>query len=133
MKIGSDKKETLMVFYLDAARHIIEYDISQGTVDYTTVYTREITERALLCRACGVILAHNHPSGCGDPSPEDLHLTRHLEDTLKRLNIELLDHVIVTCNEVKSFIDAVSRQPPLAFVAGDSHGTAGAKKQSTQS
>ena len=127
MKIGNDKKEALMIFYLDAARHIIEYDISQGTVDYTTVYTREITERALLCRACGIILAHNHPSGSREPSPEDVRLTRHLEETLKCLNIELLDHVIVTCNGVKSFIDSVDSQLPPAFAVGDSQSTAETK------
>ena len=119
MKIGSDKKEALMIFYLDAARHIIEYDISQGTVDYTAVYTREITERALLCRACGIILAHNHPSGSKEPSPEDIRLTRHLQETLKRLNIELFDHVIVTCNEVKSFIDSGDGRQLPAYAAGD--------------
>lgn len=127
MKIGNERKETLMVFYLDSARHVIEFDFSQGTVDHTTVYTREIIERALLCRACGVIFAHNHPSGRKEPSPEDVQLTRHLEETLKRLNIEVIDHVIVTCNGVKSFIDSVDSPQLPAYSTGDLQHTAEAK------
>ena len=103
MKIGSSPKETLLVFYLDSGRHMIDYDIYQGTVDYTTVYAREIAERALLSHACGIILAHNHPSGNTKPSSDDLLLTIDLKKTLAHLGIKLIDHVIVTRSEAVSF------------------------------
>ena len=103
MKIGSSPKETLMVFYLDSGRHIIDYDLYQGTVDHTTIYAREITERALLSHACGVILAHNHPSGNLKSSSDDLVLTVDLKKTLANLGINLIDHVIVTQSDVMSF------------------------------
>jgi DNA repair protein RadC len=96
MKIGNERKETLMIFYLDAGRGLIEFDMHRGTVDHAAVYVREITERALLCHAAGVILAHNHPSGGIAPSTEDLQLTRNLRNALAQLGIELLDHFIVT-------------------------------------
>ena len=116
MKIGGEKKETLMIFYLDSCRHLLEYDICLGTVDHTAVYAREIIEHALICHACGIILAHNHPSGNCEPSAEDLHLTRHLRDTLARLGIELVDHVIVTRKGIRSFLPLPSGQkPPSAF------------------
>lgn len=103
MKIGSNPKETLMVFYLDSGRHMIDYDIFQGTVDYTTVYAREIAERALLSHACGIILAHNHPSGNLTPSQDDLVLTADLKKILAHLGIKLIDHIIVTHSDVMSF------------------------------
>ena len=92
-----------MVFYLDSGRHMIDYDIYQGTVDHTTVYTREIAERALLSHACGIILAHNHPSGNSTPSQDDLVLTADLKKTLAHLGIKLIDHIIVTHSDVMSF------------------------------
>ena len=102
MKIGSGSKETLLVFYLDSRRHLIDYELYRGTVDHTAIYAREVVERALLCHACGVILAHNHPSENCDPSPEDITLTRSLSETLARLGIELVDHVIVSSSECRS-------------------------------
>lgn len=104
LKIGSGKKENLVVFYLNSCRHMIEYDLYKGTVDNAAVYAREITERALICHACGVILAHNHPSGNCTPSPEDIILTNSLKDTLARLGIKLIDHILVTPQQSRSVL-----------------------------
>jgi DNA repair protein RadC len=41
------------------------------------------------------IVAHNHPSGITDPSPEDIAITRRLEEAGKVLRLDLLDHIIV--------------------------------------
>ena len=106
LKLGSEKKETLMVFYLDSGRHIMEYDIWRGTVDRTVIYTREIIEKALICRACGVILAHNHPGGSKGLSQEDLKLTENMKDTLSRLGIELLDHIVVARSSVTGYMES---------------------------
>ena len=103
MKIGGSPKETLVVFYLNSGRRMIEYDLYHGTVDHTNVYAREIAERALLTHACGVILAHNHPSGNPRPSPDDLVMTAGLRRTLAQLDITLFDHVIVTPTAAVSF------------------------------
>ena len=102
MKIGSSPKETLMVFYLDSGRCMIDYDVFKGTVDHTTVYAREIAERALLTHACGIVLAHNHPSGNLKPSTEDLVFTSDLKKVLAHLGIQLIDHVIVTASDIVS-------------------------------
>jgi len=50
-----------------------------------------------------VIVAHNHPSGCLEPSDEDLSLTKRLAQAGKLLGIEVLDHVIVTKEGFMSF------------------------------
>ncbi len=48
-----------------------------------------------LSSAAAVILAHNHPSGDADPSPEDAALTQRLRDAAKILGIELLDYLVI--------------------------------------
>jgi DNA repair protein RadC len=60
------------------------------------VHPREVFEPAVRNLAAGIILAHNHPSGCLEPSDEDLSLTKRLVQAGKLLGIEVLDHVIVT-------------------------------------
>ena len=122
MKIGSGQKESLLVMYLDSRSNLIDYEVNHGTVNHTSVYAREIIERALLCHACGVIIAHNHPSGSGEPSTEDIILTRNLHDTLARLGINLIDHVLVTTYETKSvpIIPMAGRgEPPPVYAVGE--------------
>ena len=126
MKIGNERKETLMIFYLDAGRGLIEFDMHRGTVDHAAVYVREITERALLCHAAGVILAHNHPSGGTTPSVEDLQLTRNLSNALSQLGMKLIDHFLVTRSGIETTAHDIkdtaleSSLPPLGSFAADS-------------
>ena len=56
---------------------------------------RQVVENALLSGASGVFLGHNHPSGVALPSPADMEATTQVRDALKRLDIRLIDHIIV--------------------------------------
>ena len=56
---------------------------------------RQAVENALLSGASGVFLAHNHPSGVALPSRADVQATVQVRDALKRLDIRLIDHIIV--------------------------------------
>ena len=55
--------------------------------------------------ACGIILAHNHPSGNLDASVADLDLTRKLKEGARLLDIQILDHLIIAENRYFSFAD----------------------------
>lgn len=69
--------------------------LSNGTVDRATVYPRELVTFLLHeTNATGVIIAHNHPGGREEASPQDISLTKHLQEILKPLEIRLLDHLI---------------------------------------
>lgn len=103
-KLGSSKKETLMVFYLDPGRKIVGIWEQSGTVSSASVAPREIVERALLYRATGVILVHNHPSGSCKPSQADLAFTRAIYNALDLFGITLLDHLIVVRGEHRSLM-----------------------------
>ena len=101
------KKEIFKVVYLDSQNQIIDtWDGASGTVDASTVYPREIMERALKVYATGVIFAHNHPSGAVDPSPQDNLLTRDLVYAARVMQVSVLDHLIIGDNRYFSFAAA---------------------------
>jgi len=98
------KKEYFVVFFLDTRNQEIKRDIvSIGTLNYNLVHPRDVFEPAVRTFAASIIVAHNHPSGCLEPSDEDLSLTKRLSQAGKLLGIELLDHVIVTTEGFMSF------------------------------
>lgn len=51
----------------------------------------------------GVILAHNHPSGNLRPSRQDIQLTEALQELLDKVNVMVLDHIIIGNDEYFSF------------------------------
>ncbi|NCC24896.1 MAG: DNA repair protein RadC [Deltaproteobacteria bacterium] len=70
--------------------------ISRGTVDQAPVYPREILALVLERQAGGVILVHNHPGGNLQPSKQDDDLTAKIQDAASKLDIRILDHIIVS-------------------------------------
>lgn len=102
--VRDNKKEHFVVFFLDTRNQEIKREIvSIGTLNYNLVHPREVYEPAVENLAASIIVAHNHPSGCLEPSDEDLSLTKRLSQAGKLLGIELLDHVIVTKEGFMSF------------------------------
>jgi DNA repair protein RadC len=88
-------QERLGALLLDSRRHILrEREIFIGSVARAFVSTREIIRFALDANAAGVVLYHNHPSGDPAPSREDYSYTKKMHDSLKLIDIELIDHVI---------------------------------------
>ena len=82
---------------LDARNCLIGIsNISIGSINASIVHPREVFAEAIKQRAVSVIIAHNHPSGSPEPSPEDVAITRQLEEGAKIFDIRLLDHIIVT-------------------------------------
>lgn len=70
--------------------------VSSGGVSGTVVDPKLVFALALKARACGLIVAHNHPSGNLTPSQADLTLTKKLYEAGKLLDLALLDHLIIT-------------------------------------
>jgi DNA repair protein RadC len=77
----------------------------RGSLSQTSVYPREVVKRALAHNAAAVLLAHNHPSGCADPSTADAHLTKVLRQALALVDVRVLDHFIVTGRAVTSMAE----------------------------
>lgn len=72
------------------------YELSKGGITGTVVDIRVILSVALKCNASGIILVHNHPSGNLKPSEADRKITRKLKDACNLLEINLIDHLIIS-------------------------------------
>jgi DNA repair protein RadC len=100
---GHRRDEYVAALYLDNANHVLETTIlATGTVNQCTVYPRNVVERALRCGAASVIIAHNHPGGGLKPSDADWLITKRLCAIGKLLEIPLLDHILITKEDVMS-------------------------------
>ena len=73
--------------------------LSSGGTTGTVVDPKMIFGIALLTNASGIILSHNHPSGNIQPSPSDIGLTNKITSSGKLLEVQLLDHLIITPDE----------------------------------
>jgi len=100
------RSEEFWVMYLNRANKIISAQkISQGGITGTVADTRIIFKNALDHFACGIILCHNHPSGNLTPSDEDKTLTKKLKQAGQLLDINTLDHLIISDAGYYSFAD----------------------------
>jgi len=99
--------EAFTVIFLDSSHAIIDTSIvARGTVSSNTVYPRELMKQALEHNAAAMVVAHNHPSGNLEPSPQDHQLTRTLYLACSFMNIRLLDHLIIgQAEKIYSFAD----------------------------
>jgi DNA repair protein RadC len=81
-------------------------DISTGGVSSTIADPKLIFAATIKANASGFIVAHNHPSGNLAASQADIDLTRKLNAGGKLLEVQLLDHVIMTSESYLSFADS---------------------------
>ncbi|MBS1725933.1 MAG: DNA repair protein RadC [Armatimonadetes bacterium] len=91
-----ERQEHFVAVYLDSKNVILRVaTIHIGTANASIVGLREIFREAVREGAVGVIVAHNHPSGDPEPSPEDIQVTRKIVEAGELLDIDVLDHVII--------------------------------------
>ena len=94
--IPDDGREHFLVACLSVRRRLIGlHTVSIGCLTSSLVHPREVFRPAILAGAAAVVLAHNHPSGDPEPSPEDVALTRRLVSAGVLIGIEVLDHVVI--------------------------------------
>lgn len=106
VNMGDYEREVFSVMFLDAQNRVIECrEMFQGTLTQTSVYPREIVKTALTLNAASVILAHNHPSGCQEPSRADEALTHTVKAALALVDVRVLDHMVVAGSSVTSFAE----------------------------
>ncbi len=95
MFVGLDREQCVMLA-LDAKHKVIGSNIvSVGSLNASTVHPREVFKPAVLLNAAALVIAHNHPSGSVEPSPEDHALTHRLVKAGECLGIPLLDHLVL--------------------------------------
>ena len=106
IKLERLEYEEFWVLYLSRSNRIIyEECMSKGGVSGTITDVRLILKRALELLASGIILVHNHPSGNLRPSPDDDRITTKTKEAAKLLDINVLDHLIITPTSYFSYND----------------------------
>lgn len=92
-----DERENIHAIFLDAKRRFLgEAYLPGDGIGSFRMRLRDIMAKALDCGAEGMIMAHNHPSGYCHPSRQDVEATRKLSKIARALDIELVDHLIIT-------------------------------------
>lgn len=88
--------ERMYALYLNRANRVLGcLQIGVGGIAGVAADPKVIFQGALKANACGIILAHNHPSGNSTASHADIELTRKVKEAGKFLEIQLLDHIIM--------------------------------------
>ncbi|MCL6442276.1 MAG: DNA repair protein RadC [Alicyclobacillus sp.] len=96
-------REHFVVLLLDTKHNIIGFNtVSIGTLDASLVHPREVLKPAILANASGILVAHNHPSGDPNPSPEDIAVSKRLDEACRIVGISLVDHLIIGDNRYVS-------------------------------
>jgi DNA repair protein RadC len=102
--MGALDNEVFMVIYLNAGNEIInEETIAVGTATEVPVSPRQIAERAIKNGAVSLVLAHNHPGGSVEPSPEDRSFTKETLFVCGMMGLKLAEHLIISPNGHYSF------------------------------
>ena len=98
------KQERFVSLSLNGAHEVQAVRIvTIGLVNKTIIHPREVFADLIEDRAAAFCVAHNHPSGQLEPSPEDEEITERLLGTAKILGIQFVDHIIFTENNWWSF------------------------------
>ena len=104
--IGELPHEEFWVLYLNNSNKVIyKAQLSKGGITGTVVDIRIVFKMAFEQNATGLILSHNHPSGKLIASEADLKITKRIKEAGQKLEIQVLDHIIITENGYLSFQD----------------------------
>jgi DNA repair protein RadC len=95
-EMGLLEAEQMRLLLLDTKNRLIAaITLYAGTVSACQVRVAEVFREAVRRNASALIVAHNHPSGVADPSPEDVRITREVVQAGRLLDVDVLDHLII--------------------------------------
>lgn len=101
------KQEHLISTSINGANEVMNIRVvSIGLVDRTSVHPREVFVDALIDRASGLIVAHNHPAGSLVPSAWDIEITKQLKEAGDVVGVTLMDHIIFNRTGYYSFLES---------------------------
>lgn len=107
LKLVAEPNEVFAIVFMNSQHRVLAYEpMFKGTLDSTAVYPRVVVQRALELNAGAVILCHQHPSGCTEPSSADRVLTDRLKAALALIDVRVLDHIIVGQGTPYSFAES---------------------------
>ncbi len=104
--VGSVNEEIHAICLDNKYRLIQAQRVYEGKVNAVEISIHKIVEFALLNKASGIVIAHNHPNGIAIPSSADIETTMKLAETLSVFHIKLLDHIIVAGDDFVSLAES---------------------------
>jgi DNA repair protein RadC len=91
-----DDVECMYCIFMNTKNKVIAIEkMTEGTINHSIFYPREIVKRVIQLKAASLILLHNHPSGDTEPSPQDEKITMKVGLSLSSIDVQLLDHIII--------------------------------------
>jgi DNA repair protein RadC len=122
LRFADLQHEVFYLMLLDKRHRLIACEeMFRGTIDGASVHPREVVKTALRHNSAAVILAHNHPSSCAEPSHADELITHRLKSALELVDIRVIDHIlggfscVITASkahEIRQFCRTIRVQPP---------------------
>jgi len=98
--------EEFWILFLNRSNKVItQMKLSQGGISGTVTDVRIVMKKAIECLASGIIVCHNHPSGNLNPSESDSKITQKIKEAGSLMDIQLLDHLIISDKDYYSFAD----------------------------
>jgi DNA repair protein RadC len=98
--------EEFWILFLNRSNKVINrMKLSQGGISGTVTDVRLVMKKAIEYLASGIIVCHNHPSGNLNPSESDTRITQKIKEAGNIMDIQLLDHLIVSEKDYYSFAD----------------------------
>ncbi len=97
LEMGMLEREQVRVVLLDTKNHVQRSPVVySGSLNAAVIRVGEIFTEAVRANSASLIVVHNHPSGDPTPSPEDVQVTKQIVAAGKLLQIDVLDHLIIT-------------------------------------
>ena len=98
--------EEFWILFLNRSNRVINrMKLSQGGISGTVTDVRMVMKKAIEYLASGIIVCHNHPSGNLNPSESDTKITLKIKEAGTLMDIQLLDHLIISDKDYYSFAD----------------------------
>ena len=98
-----ENEEVFSLLSFNGKGKLISFNIiEKGDIASVGVSTRKVIETLINTKATNAVIAHNHPGGIALPSSIDLKITESLRNSLKSINVRLIDHIILTNNDFVS-------------------------------
>jgi DNA repair protein RadC len=103
LHMGLLEQEEVRTLLLDTRNRVLGAPmIYRGSLNATGMRVGEVFREAIRANCASIIVAHNHPSGDPTPSAEDVQVTKALSQAGKLLDIDLLDHIVISHNRYVS-------------------------------
>jgi DNA repair protein RadC len=103
LEMGVLEQEEVRTLLLDTRNRVLASPmIYRGSLNTTSMRVAEVFKDAIRANSAGLIVAHNHPSGDPAPSAEDVRVTKTLVEAGKLLDIDVLDHIVISHNRYVS-------------------------------